>query len=194
MTRKRLCQWIVSIVVVLPFIELSAAEVSKVEYAATRIIQSGSGPFAGEVSSQIYVSGNKERIETQVGSQYMITIVRPDKHVAWLLSPQEKTYQEIAIDNMFSVNHERYFDRSKLKKLGEENIEGIKTIKYKAVSAEGLFAGHIWLSEKSIPLKIEKADDKVSGQSAVSIILRDLRVGLQTPSLFELPQGFKKVP
>ncbi|MBU2712509.1 DUF4412 domain-containing protein [Zooshikella harenae] len=192
MTRKNFWKYFFSAMIVLLPIASFSTDILKQEYSATQTIKSDSGPFAGEIVSKVYVSGNKERTETKMGTLNMITIVRPDKHVAWLLNPKNKTFQEIDINNATSFAYKRYFDKSTLKHVGNETINGIKTVKYKALSTEEHLLGYLWVSANGIPLKIEKKENAIHGQSRALITLHDLKIERQPSSLFEIPQGFKQ--
>ena len=161
--------------------------VPTVDYSATRVIESKPGPFV----SKIYVSEGKERSETTVGEKQMITIIRPDKNIAWILMPATKTYQEVGVETAVSYSHQQLFPEGEFKKLAQETLDGIKATRYQVLQSKAP-AGSLWLSEEGIPLKAEKAADEVLGLPPISLRLQDVQVGKQDAALFELPAGYQK--
>ncbi|MDX5298390.1 MAG: DUF4412 domain-containing protein [Gammaproteobacteria bacterium] len=163
--------------------------VSQVDYSATRVIDAIPGPFI----SQIHVSGGKERTETTMGGQRMITIIRRDRNTAWLLMPSSRTYQEIEFKTAAAPYLDALFAGATFKEVAREQVDGTQAIKYRAVLDDNAVGGFVWISEQGIPLRAERAQDPRSGQPALVLTLQNLKIGQQDVTLFELPPDYRNI-
>ena len=69
------------------------------------------------------------------------------------------------------------------KEVGKETVSGIKCTKYEMVT-EGRKV-HYWISKKiAFPVKVEDANG--------SMTLKNIKVGDQPDSLFQVPSGYRK--
>lgn len=164
---------------------------SKVEYSATRVVESEQGSFSGKV----HHSAGKERAEMDMGGMKMITIVRPDKQLVWTLMPNEKMYMEM--DMRAAQQSGMHSDPTQdvtITELGKETVEGHATTKYKMVMKDNSAAGFVWLTKDNIPVQMEMLSGQGGEKTRVKISLKDLQLGKQSGALFEVPGGYQKMP
>jgi len=136
---------------------------------------------------KIYMAGNKIRMETAEG----VTITRMDKKVVWILMPGERMYMEQAFDQSKAPQtSESVTGEVERKKVGQETIEGKKADKYEIVymadnKKETMYQ---WvLPEIKMPVKMV-----VPGKNGWSMEYKNLKMGKQPDSLFEVPAGYEK--
>jgi len=172
------------VVLVAPGIQAdeSTAQYSALEHMSTP---------EGEMEARVFVMPGMKRIEMKGATQ----ILRFDKGVMWMLMPSKRNsmYMEkpiaAALGGTASL---KYLEREKL---GKETVNGISATKYKTVAqAPGgnRLEGFSWLTDDGI---LVKNDMQVSGGGRVMQVkseIMELTVGKQDPSLFEVPEGFKK--
>jgi hypothetical protein len=79
----------------------------------------------------------------------------------------------------------------KSEKVGEETIDGFQTTKYRFEMASGEMTGDgfYWLTSDGIRIRQEGNTKFTAGEESVpfTIVLRNLQLGPQDPSLFKLP-------
>lgn len=154
-----------------------------VEFAADIIIQ----PKGEEaLKGKIFVKGEKVRQEevTEDGEN-QIMIIRPDMKLTWMLTPEEKVYMEMPYQSEDRTFEEWTPDKEKQSKLlGEESVSGIPCKKF-----ESLESGEktiFWVSKQyPFPIKVE--------DSEVVMEYRNIKEDPLADSLFELPEGYKKM-
>jgi hypothetical protein len=81
--------------------------------------------------------------------------------------------------------------------IGQETVNGIATTKYTIEEdlPGGRIAGSLWLSRDGIPMRCDgKFEPKNGRRSTIYWELRDVKLGKQDEALFELPQGYAKLP
>lgn len=166
---------------------LAYAENSVIEYSAIQTIDTTPGPFI----NHIYIAANKQRQDANLGGTTVSTIIRHDKGVAWLLMPKQKMYQEIDIHTVKDISVQTQFlNAKKTQLLGTEKIDGILTTKY-AMKADNdekpIFA---WFSTQGIIVKAEIPENPETGRPKASIQLKNIKIGSQDASLFELPNDY----
>ena len=164
------------------------------EYSADQVrIKDGKTEQVGK----IYVATDKIRTEMRHpgGQGTMILIMRQDKKVAWTLFPEKKTYFENAIDEKEMEKHLtglRQGVKTKEEDLGTETVNGYKC-KKRRIETNMEMMGHkitshttVWTSDElGFPLRTE-ADNGVITE------MRNVDVGSQPSSLFEVPSGWKR--
>lgn len=165
----------------------------KAEYSAVRVMTSQEGT----ISQKVNVAGVKQRAEMEMQGMKMITIIRPDRNLTWMIIPAYNMYQEI---DFSQAQKDRHFlpvepeADAKITKIGPDEVDGMKTTKYHMAANDNKSEGHIWLNDDNIPVRMEIADTSSRGTSTVVMTLKDLKVGKQDPSLFEVPAGFNQMP
>ncbi|MGV8074597.1 MAG: DUF4412 domain-containing protein [Syntrophobacteraceae bacterium] len=152
------------------------------EFSADLVIQVKGEP---EVTGKIFVKGSSIRQEVTEDGETQIMIVRLDKSVTWMLTPEEKTYMEIPYQSANTAFEEWSPDREKnAKLLGEETVFGIPSKKYEVVEDEE--KAYFWVSKKlSFPVKVEDYQAIME--------YKNIKEGAISESLFEIPAGYEKV-
>jgi hypothetical protein len=140
----------------------------------------------GTMTGKIYVSKDRSRMEMQQG----VVISRMDKKVAWILMPGQKKYMEQAIDPRSAAGTEEKMPGEIERSLvGKETIDGRLTDKYRIVydasgKKETVFQ---WMDPAiNIPVKTAAQDNSWSTE------YKNISIGSQPESLFEVPAGYEK--
>lgn len=149
-----------------------------------------SGDGKEVMSGKIYISDDKMRTEFSE----MISIVRVDKKVVWMLMPEEKMYMETVFQ--MSPKHqipkaEASPDEVERVFIGKETVNGYATDKYR-VTVKGHKEGshYVWIStDLGLPLPVKSAALDGSWWQEY----RNIKVGSPNASLFEIPSGYQKV-
>lgn len=164
---------------VLAFLGVAYAEV---EFSADMVIvPKGDEPMKG----RIFVKGDMIRQETSDEDETQIMIVRPDKKVTWMLSPEEKTYMEMPYQSSDKTFEEWTAEKEKKAKfLGEETISGMPCKKYETM--EDGEKTELWIAKEfPFPIKVE--------DSEVTMEYKNIKLGKLDDSLFELPAEYEKM-
>ncbi|MFZ2448345.1 MAG: DUF4412 domain-containing protein [Syntrophobacteraceae bacterium] len=153
-----------------------------VEFSADMVIQ----PKGDEaMTGKIFVKGDKVRQETAEEGETQIMIIRPDKKVTWMITPEEKTYMEMPYQAEDKTFEEWTVEKEKKSKfLGEETVSDLPCKKYESVEdGEKTF---FWISQRfPFPIKVEDAE--------VTMEYKNIKDGPVADSLFELPAGYQKM-
>jgi hypothetical protein len=157
-----------------PFPQLSA------EYSADMEVSSDGKP---QIAGKVFQSGKKQRME-MAG---MVSIMRLDKKIMWQVMPQQKSYMEMAIPERNVPPTEK--NDAEMTEMGNETVNGVAAAKYKVVSKEGgkKTEGFVWITKEGIMVKTEGKDEG----KTVGSELKNLKIGKQDASLFEIPSGYK---
>jgi len=174
-----------SVVVLLAFAFsaiLCTGTASAVEFSAEMVIQ----PKGDEaMTGKIFVKGDKVRQETTEEGETQVMIIRPDKKVTWMLTPEEKTYMEMPFQSEDKTFEEWTADKEKSAKfLGDETVSGLPSKKYESI--EDGEKTYFWISKQfPFPVKVEDAE--------VTMEYKNIKQGPLADSLFELPAGYQKM-
>ncbi len=161
---------------------LSPSAAMAVEFSADMVIQpKGDQAMTGK----IFVKGDKVRQETTEEGETQIMIIRPDKKLTWMITPEEKTYMEMPYQSEDKTFEEWTADKEqKSKFLGEENVSGIACKKFESV--EDGEKTYFWIAKQfPFPVKVEDAE--------VTMEYKNIKEGNIADSLFELPAGYEKM-
>lgn len=153
-----------------------------VEFAADIVIApKGDEPMKGK----IFVKGDKVRQEASDEDGPQIMIIRPDKKVTWVITPEEKTYTEVPYQSTGKTFEEWTADKEKNAKfLGEETVSGMPCKKYETI--EDGEKTVFWIpGQFPFPIKIEDAE--------IAMEYQNIKLGPLDDSLFELPAGYEKM-
>ena len=139
---------------------------------------------------KLYVTGLKIRNENNMRSN-TVTIVRKDRKVTWVLYPQQKVYIERPLDPRYQTGEIDLGMPGVIskEKVGSEQVLGYLCTKYKLMiqaprPGRPLTAYIWWADSLGTGLKSE-----VMG---IVSEYRNLRIGPQPGSLFELPPGYQR--
>ncbi|MHC1724884.1 MAG: DUF4412 domain-containing protein [Syntrophobacteraceae bacterium] len=153
-----------------------------VEFSAEMVVQpKGDEPMTGK----IYVKGDKVRQETTEEGETQIMIIRPDKKLTWMITPEEKAYMEMPYQSEDKTFEEWTAEKEKKAKfLGEETVSGLACRKYE--SLEDGEKTYFWIAKQfPFPIKVEDAE--------VTMEYKNIKSGSVPDSLFELPAGYEKM-
>ena len=139
--------------------------------------------------AKVYMSGGKIRVEPADGSMIMIT--RTDRKVVWMIMPQQKSYMETPLDDSGKPKvGEKVEGEISRKEVGSETIDGRKTTKFLVTVAtpEGQQQFHQWYaSDFKMGVRTAALDGSWKEE------YRNIKLGAQPASLFELPGGYSKM-
>jgi hypothetical protein len=136
-------------------------------------------------TSKVYVDGGKIRAETTIGPAHIISIVRPDKNVVYMLMPAQKMYAENPIGDAKDWLTQASGKNTKRELLGTETVQGQRCDKYRVSSEHG--AVFFWINkDTNTPVQLESAD------KIMRMEWRNVQVGPQPASLFEPPADYTK--
>ena len=137
--------------------------------------------------AKIFIQTDKIRMETPGTEEY--TILRSDRKVIWIVIPEEKTYIEIQSPHVRGAEVKM---KGELKRgyLSSETLNGYATKKYEVhyLDKDTVHKAHQWVaSDLNYPIKISALDGSWTTE------YRNIQVGPQANSLFEIPEGFDRV-
>jgi hypothetical protein len=149
-----------------------------------------------EMSGKILVKDKNVRMEGMrgpMGPGY--TIVRGDRKLLWMVSPDQKTYMEISMESGVQAPTQQPQTDEKMpgevsrKELGRETLDGHPCIKYEIVYklAEQSHVIHQWVAQDlKLPLKTAAVDD------SWSVEYKNVKKGSVPDSAFEVPGDYQK--
>jgi len=163
----------------------------KVEYSADSSMETE----AGAMNGRVYYAPGKERREMDQRGKKMITIMRKDKKVSWMLMPEQKMYMEMPMDGGGSRSQPRNTSDFKIDAsvVGTETVNGIKATKSKVVMTDSKgnkMGGFMWRTEDGIAVKTDVLAMGGGSKMRMKSELTNLKVGRQDPALFEIPAGY----
>jgi len=138
-----------------------------------------------EVVGKIFVKGGKIRQEVTEEGEKQIMIIRPDKSMTWMITPEEKMYMEIPYESDTQSIEPWSAEREKeAKSLGEETVNGHAAKKFEAME-DGEKVTY-WISKKlNFPVKIEDSESVME--------YKNIKEGSVPDSEFEVPAGYEKM-
>lgn len=138
-----------------------------------------------DIVGKIFVKGNKVRQEMTEDGETQILIIRPDKNLTWMVTPEEKMYMEIPYQSDGWSFEDWSAEKEKnAKYLGEETVAGMPSKKYETV--EDGEKTTFWVSKKlSFPIKVQ--------DSETTMEYKNIKEGSIPDSQFEIPAGFEKM-
>lgn len=168
--------------VVFVFIMCNVAQVLAQGFSAD-MISTANGQT---MTAKIYASEYKSRVETADS----IIISRPDKKVAWILMPSQKQYMEQEFDpSKMAASARDVAGEIERVNMGKETVGGVAADKYKVTYDFNGVTNSLyqWIDpSKDLPVKSAAVD------GSWTVEYKNIRVGSQPDSLFELPDGYSK--
>lgn len=156
------------------------------EMSATIVMNNAGGRSA---TSKFYMKSGKVRMETEMAGG-MYTIVRKDLKKVWMVMPPSKSYMEIEEGKEAQkLPEEKVKGEVSRKEVGKEVIDGHPTIKYEVTAKveDKTTTTYQWMAtDINFPVKMAAVD------GSWSVEYKDIKIGGQPDSLFELPEGYKK--
>ncbi len=139
-------------------------------------------------NSKMYIKDKKLRMETQGQPSY--SIMRGDKNVVWMVMPSQKMYMEIKPDPSKGPKVEEKIKGEVSRKLiGSEKISGHPTQKYEVTvkSWDQTEKMYQWMAtDIKFPIKTASIDGSWVTE------YKNIKMGAQSDSLFEVPVGYSK--
>jgi hypothetical protein len=122
-----------------------------------------------------------------------IIITRLDKNLVWTIMPEQKMYMETKLGE--EAEEEEDCKACELKPAGTEVVNGVTATKYKFTpcpkhKSEG--ESMMWLSKEWITVKTEGVIIDEGKKVQIKSELKNLKIGKQDSSLFEIPKGYQK--
>lgn len=186
MNRKRIRLGAMALGCVCWATSVSAGEA--LEYSAVQHIETVPGPFL----NRIYIAGDRERQDASLGGKTVTTIIRRDKGVAWLLIPEQKLYEEVAVANASVTSLPGQLDPQRGARLGDERLDGQPVSKIAMPMNEGRQLAYAWVSPEGLVLKAMIPADEQTGRPEARLRLQNVQFGRQDSALFELPEGYRR--
>lgn len=172
-------------------VAITASAKTTAEYSATSITETADG----KIESMIYHAGDKERRESNIEGEKTTLIIRRDKHLIWMLMPEEHAYIKMKLGESPDKGDVSGF-QIKQTTVGPETIDGIKTTKSKIIAknAKGeKFGGFWWTTKEGIVIKMDMISVEKGGKQRIKTQLINLKIGKQNPGLFEIPAGYAEM-
>lgn len=160
-----------------------------VEYSADTIIETEDGATKGKV----YFAPGKERRELTHGAEKMISIMRHDKKVTWMIMPEDKMYMEMKMGSDSQSKDDLSAYKIEPTVMGQEKLNGIDTTKSKIIMTDkdSKMGGFMWTTKEGIMVKIDAIAIEKGKKDRFKSELTNLQIGKQDPALFEIPKGFQ---
>lgn len=140
-------------------------------------------------TSKVFVKDQRFRTETKGQTTY--SIMRGDKQVVWMVMPDQKSYMEMKPNpNQQSRTEEKVRGEVSRKLIGPETVDGHPTQKYEVTYTRGDKTEKMyqWMAtDIKFPVKTAAVD------GSWTMEYKNINMGSQPDSLFELPSGYKKM-
>jgi len=161
----------------------------KVEYAADSSMETAQGAMKGRV----HHAAGKERREMNQGGERMVSIVRRDKNLMWMLMPEQKAYMEMPLGSSPDQGDISEWT-VEMTAVGPEEVDGLKTTKSKVVMKHprgDKMGGFWWTTADGVAVKMDMLAVEGGSKARLKMELKNLQVGKQDPALFEIPAGYQ---
>ena len=172
---------------VLFFISVFINSAFAMEFSADTVTTHKGGE---KITGKLYYKPDRFRMEMKAHED-MIVITRTDKKVAWNIMPAMKMYMEMPFDlKNRPMVEDKFEGETERKLLGSETIDGHPTKKYLITykSGNGTDQVYQWIAtDINFPLKTAATDGAWTQE------FRNVRIGSQPGSLFEIPAGYQKM-
>jgi hypothetical protein len=143
----------------------------------------------GQVStSRIYMKNKKMRWDSHASDNY--NIARQDLNTSWIIMPKQKSYMEMKSSKSERIPQEKMKGEISRKLIGSESIDGHPTKKYEVTYNDGkqVLKSHQWIAaDLNFPIRMAAVD------GSWSMEYKNIKIGTQADSLFEIPAGYKKM-
>jgi hypothetical protein len=172
---------------VLFFISVFINSAVAIEFSADTVITPKGGD---KITGKLYYKPDRFRMEMKAHED-MIVITRMDKKVAWNIMSAMKMYMEMPFDlKNRPMVEDKFEGETERKLIGSETIDGHPTKKYLITYKSGSRTDQVyqWIAtDINFPLKTAATDGAWIQE------FRNVRIGSQPNSLFEIPAGYQKM-
>ena len=149
------------------------------------------------MQSKVYHAPGKQRMEMDQAGAKQVIITRSDRKLSWVLMVDQKMYMEMAQEGAKNQTRDIRECAMTQRAGGRETVNGVSTTRseVEASCPDGSrYSGSMWTTSEGIMVKLDAVSREGSGKgSRVSIELKNLKIGRQDPSLFEIPAGYTKM-
>jgi hypothetical protein len=162
---------------------------ARVGFSAERVLVVDGQKYVG----RMWQMPGEQRHEQELPAISPVFILRTGSALADVVLPQLHTVVKLALPKEFALLGDPDLLR---KPTGQETVNGIATTKYTIDEnlPGGRIAGLLWLSRDGIPMKCDgKFEPKAGKRSTIYWELRDVKLGKQDETLFEVPRGYAKL-
>src|SRR5262249_42928672 len=163
---------------------------ARVGFTAERVLVVDGRRYVGK----IWHMPGEQRHDQDLLAVKPVLILRAGSRLGDVVLPELHTVIEFVLPKEFSALGNPNFLR---KPAGQETVNGIPTTKYTVEEdvPGGRIAGLLWLSRDGIPMKGDGKFEPKSGKTlTIYWELRHVKIGNQDKALFEVPQGYAKLP
>jgi hypothetical protein len=144
-------------------------------------------------NEKIYSSEQAVRVEKVERGKLGVNITRLDRKAVWTLFPEQKMYMDMGSLGQGSVELAASVEGAKVERepLGSEQVGAYQCDKYRVrTTYEGqVYTSLEWDAKELGGFPVKQADEK----GGWSKEYKNIRLGPQDPSLFEIPADYKKV-
>ena len=123
-----------------------------------------------------------------------VTIVRRDRNLVWTLMPAQRMVSEADLKSARDPARAPTGEDVRISVVGNETVEGVATTKYKLIAKDGEAGGFMWFTREGIAMKMDLLQKEEGKPSRMTLTLRNLKIGPQDAQLFEVPEGYSKMP
>lgn len=143
-----------------------------------------------KTTMKIYIKPDKYRTDMEAAGSS--TIARKDINKVWIIMTQQKTYMEMpgSTNEQVKIAEEKVKGEVSRKKVGSETVDGHPTTKYEVtanIDGKVTQTYQWWATDINFPVKMAALD------GSWSVEYRDVKIGSQPDSLFEVPPDYKKM-
>ncbi len=165
----------------------SALKAGMSQEFSAKMVSTAAGRTA---TSKVYMKGGKFRFDNEAAGSY--TIARPDLKKVWMVMTAGKSYIETAVakEQESNIPADKMKGEVSRKVVGSETIDGHPATKYEVTAKmeeKTMTSYQWWATDINFPVKTAAVD------GSWSVEYRDIKIGGQPDSLFELPAGYKKM-
>lgn len=156
-----------------------------------------SSPKGMAGTGKLYSSGDKVRMEMNAMGHPSITIADSIKKMAYVLMPEQKMYMQMSTEaqgqhkgpdwRMYNAaNPCANVPNTTCQKVGMEMVNGRMCAKWQFTGQSKASNRTVWIDQQTgIPVK-SVSDD------GTTLEITNIKLGSQSPSLFEIPAGYQK--
>ena len=153
------------------------------QYSADVIVTTSKGET---ITSHMATDNGKMRNETEVHGMNATVIMRPDQNKTYMVMDAQKMVMTLPYNpgKMKRYNPLASPEDIKIELVGPDTVDGTAGTKYKMTNKDGKVF-FMWLdAAKQVPIKM------VAEDGSVTIVWKNVVMGPQNPSLFEVPAGY----
>ncbi len=163
-------------------------------FAADMVTTAGGRTFR----MRMYAHGNVMRTEMAEQGQRMVTIMRPDRNVAWTLMVDQQMYMEVPLTGMPAEARGDWVKamtdptvKNETELVGAEQVGEYACQKYRyRTTVKGqTYSGMVWLAPALGNFPVKTTNDQAGSVTEY----QNIKLGPPDPGLFELPPGYRKM-